>query len=483
MKNLRIFSLLMFGLMIAFSSCEQEDDNQNTECPQLSFGQDGKKLVADFEGIEDLDTYEWFVDGELVETESQQNERDNTLDLSSYNPGTYNVCIKVETPDCPEGTEFCREITIEEEMDGCPDLKFTRDGEYLFADFEGIDTLEFYAWKVTGENLENGEIIENEGTSNQGDNKFSLENLEEGTYTVCLISESPTCTSTEYCEEITIEGDGDGQGSCPDLTLSSEGSIVVASISGTDDIESFNWFVNNEPLAAEDLQIQGTTITLDLSDYNPGSYEVCVKFESNDCAQGIEACVSAQVTDDNNGGGDDGCPDLSFIEEGPFMFASFAGIDQLAVYEWFVDGVLVETEDLQSQDRDDKLDLSSYNPGTYRVCIKAETNDCPNGTEFCRDVVIPEPQPVDCTIFKLEYVTTNSAEFVNAKGVILFGLDDNSVVWEIDGNQVTPTTATGHFLILQDHLQQPGRYEICYKAESSECGSLQECVEIDFQGL
>lgn len=257
MKNLRILTLFMLGLMMVFSSCEQEDDdNQNEECPELSFSQDGKKLIADFEGINNLDVYEWFVDNELVETESQQNQnqRDNILDLSSYNPGTYKVCIKAETPDCPQGVEFCKDITIEEDMDGCPNLIFARDGDYLYANFEGVETLEFYAWQVSGEPLGNETITENEGTDNQGDNKFSLSDLQEGTYTICLISESPTCTSTEYCEEIII--DGDSQDSCPDVSLVSEGNIVTTTIEGTNDLEGFAWYVNNQSIPEGDLQVQ-----------------------------------------------------------------------------------------------------------------------------------------------------------------------------------------------------------------------------------
>lgn len=480
MKNLRILTLFMLGLMLVFSSCEQEDDdNQNEECPELSFSQDGKKLIADFEGINNLDVYEWFVDNELVETESQQDQRDNILNLSSYNPGTYNVCIKAETENCPEGVAFCKEIVIEEgTTDGCPELKFTRDGDYLFADFEGIDTLEFYAWQLSGEPLGNETITENEGADHQGDNKFSLADLQDGTYTICLISESPTCTSVEYCEDITI--DSDGQDSCPDVSLIAEGNIVTTTIDGVNDLDGFTWYVNNQSIAEGDLQVQGTTVTIDLSNYNPASYEVCVKYSSSDCSQGIELCATVQVTDDNNDGDD--CPDVSFIVEGTSMFANFPGIDQLDVYEWFVDGQLVETESLQNQDRDDMLDISSYNPGTYTVCIKAETADCPQGVEFCKEVVVPEPQQVDCSAFDLEYITSNNAEFVNAHGVITFGVNPNTVVWTIDGNQITPTTTTGHFIILQNHLNQPGTYEVCYKAETAECGSLDKCITIDYQG-
>ncbi len=381
----------MLGLILTFYSCDETDDTDpNPDCPALEFTQDGKVLTADFEGIENLDVYEWFVDDQLVETENSQNQRDNKLNLESYNPGTYKVCIKAETEDCPEGTEFCKEIVIEEgNNQSCPDLKYERDGDYLIADFDGIDTLEFYAWRVTGEPLGNETIIENEGTDNQGDNKFSLKNLQPGVYDICLISEGPNCTNAEpYCREIKIE----------------------------------------------------------------------------------------------DGNTNDSCPDLSFIVEGQMLFANFAGIDQLQVYKWFVDGQLVETEDLQNQDRDDLLDLSSYNPGTYKVCIKAETNDCPNGVEFCVDVEIPTPQPVDCSVFDIIYFATSNAEFVGAK-VISIGVDPNTVVWSIDGNQVTPTSATGHILILQDHLTQVGKYEVCYKAESQSCGTLEKCIEIDFKAI
>ncbi|WP_299437383.1 hypothetical protein [uncultured Aquimarina sp.] len=474
MKNLRILCLLMLGLIVAFTSCEENDENDPTsECPELSFERDGGKLIANFEEINSLDVYEWFVNDQLVETESLEDQRDNTLDISEYEVGTYTICIKAETPDCPGGVEFCEDIVVGEDMEGCPELKFTKEGDYLIADFEGIDTLEFYAWQVTGETLGNEVIIENEGTNNQGDNKFSLNDLEEGTYTICLISESPTCTSAEYCEDITV--DGDGQGSCPDLSIVSEGNVVTATISGTQDIDLFKWYVNNQLLAAEDLQVQGSIVTLDLSDYNLGSYEVCVKFNSNECSQGIEVCTTVQVTDNNNGGDD--CPDLSFIEEGTLMFANFPGIDQLDVYEWFVDGVLVETETLQNQDRDDLLDLSSYNPGTYNVCIKAATNDCPNGTEYCASIVIPEPQSIDCSVFD---VINYEDKIAIATSLSITDIDPSSVVWTIDGTVITPITP--RVARLQDHVNQSGKYEICYKAVSQTCGNLEKCIEIDYQG-
>lgn len=389
MKNNKLWSLLIFALVLTFTSCtEDEEVDQGSDCPVLAFTQEGKILSTDFEGLNNLETYEWLINDELVETENSQNQRDDKLDLSTYNPGTYNVCVKANTPDCPNGLEFCAEVIIEEENnDSCPDLKYTKEDAYLVADFEGIDTLEFYAWEVTGEPLGNEVIVENEGIDNQGDNKFSLENLEPGRYTICLISESATCTSTEYCEEIVIENDIDD------------------------------------------------------------------------------------------------CPQLSFFSEGPIAEANFSGINNIAVYEWFVDGQLVETEDLQSQDRDDKLDLSSYNPGTYNVCLKYQSSECPQGVEFCSEITISEPDPIDCSTFDLIFRTGANFEFMDARTITL-DMDKSTVFWSIDGIDVPQTITTQiQILALKNFITQPGTYQICYRGVSNICGELEKCIDIDYQGL
>jgi len=390
MKNLKTLCMLMLGLVLTFSSCEENEEfGQEENAPELSFTKKDGKLVVDLDDITTVNSIQWFVNGQLLEDEELQN-----LDLSSYDLGTYKICIVVVTPNYPNGIEFCENIDVDNDDtdndnandEDCPNLQYTRDGDYLFADFEGIQDLEFYAWEITGETL-NEPIYEDEGTNNQGDNKFSLKELEPGSYTICLISESATCVQAErFCKEIKIEG--------------------------------------------------------------------------------------APV---------DTCPQLSFKVEGGLLLANFPEMDQLT-YEWFVNDQFIEVEGLNSQERDDILDLSSYNPGTYTVCIKAETNECPKGTEFCKEVVIPEPQQVDCSVFDIIYFTTSNAEFVGAK-VLSIDVDKSTVVWTIDGAEVTPASPTKNIVVLQDHITQLGKYEVCYKAESTSCGTLEKCIEVDFQGI
>ncbi len=383
--------MLMLGLILTFSSCEENKEfGQEENSPELSFTKEDGKLTVDLGGITTVNSIQWFVNGQLLEDEELQN-----LDLSSYDLGTYKICIVIVTPNFPNGIEFCENINVDQDDtddddsndQDCPDLKYTRDGDYLFADFEGIQDLGFYGWQITGETL-NEPIYENEGTDFQGDNKFSLKELEPGLYTICLISESPTCTQAEpFCKEIKVEG------------------------------------VSN-----------------------------------------------------------DACPQVSFIVEGGTLLANFPGMDQLAVYEWFVNGQLVEVEDSSNQERDNMLDISSNNPGTYTVCIKAETPDCPRGIEFCKEVVIPEPRQVDCSVFDIIYFATRNAEFVGAKALSI-DVDKSTVVWKINGAEVTPASPTKNIVVLQDHITQLGKYEVCYKAESTSCGTLEKCIEVDFQGI
>ncbi|KAA1246467.1 hypothetical protein [Aquimarina sp. RZ0] len=489
MKNLKLWSLLAFAMILSFTSCgedEEVDPNPDTDCPELSFTQDGKELLANFEGAETLEFYAWEVTGEslgeetITENEGTDNQGDNKFSLENLEPGTYTICLVSESTTCTL-TDFCKEITIEEDTsnDGCPDLKYTKEGAYLVADFEGIDTLKFYAWNVTGESLGNEVITENEGTNDQGDNKFSLESLEPGTYKICLVSEGAFCTFTEYCEDIVIESDEDD---CPALSFFSEGTTAVASFAGINDVAVYEWFVDGQLVETEDIN-QGRDNELVLGSYDPGSYNVCIKATTEDCPQGVEFCDTVVVREgDGNGGGDD-CPQLSFNVEGTTILANFPGINNVAVYEWFVDGQLAETEDIQSQDRDNTLDISSYGFGTFNICIKATTADCPQGVEYCSEVTISEPDSADCSVFDVQYVVVGTTELVDARTIRL-NMDRSTVFWSIDGVDIPQSVLTqGQILALSDHITQPGMYQICYRGVSRVCGNLEKCIDINFQGL
>ena len=73
MKKISTYFPMMFIFLIGFIACEDSDDTEEV-CPELFFeavqegDTNGYNFVAAFEGAEET-SYEWFVDGELVDSE------------------------------------------------------------------------------------------------------------------------------------------------------------------------------------------------------------------------------------------------------------------------------------------------------------------------------------------------------------------------------------------------------------------------------
>ncbi len=87
------------------------------------------------------------------------------------------------------------------------------------------------------------------------------------------------------------------------------------------------------------------------------------------------------------------------------------------------------------------------------------------------------PKPIDCSVFDgvFEFNTSRN-QFV---GVKTLGISDiKNVKWTVNGTEVTPRTP--RIILVKDHVQQSGKVEICYEAESSTCGKLSDCITIDY---
>ncbi len=88
------------------------------DCPDLFFEtvRDEDKRAyyfypSAFDGINDVDL-EWFVDEQYV-GKSPEFPDDNPFYYEFDGSGRYEVCVMIETPDCPKGTSFCKIIEIE----------------------------------------------------------------------------------------------------------------------------------------------------------------------------------------------------------------------------------------------------------------------------------------------------------------------------------------------------------------------------------
>jgi len=365
---------------------EIEVDRDETDpCPDLFFEArqlerpNKYKFIADFPEIEET-RYEWFINGELVENDNQN--VDNYLFWEFEEPGRYEVCIKTETPECPNGTSYCKVIEVEEVGEGCPDLFFIaeKDGDnpayYFQVEFEGADEFEWLGWFI------NGELVED---SNNGDNNRFYYQFEPGRYEVCLMTETPECPEgTSYCKVIEIEGNA----VCPDIFFEAEQDgdnpayyFYPNAFEGIDNV-TLEWSINGEYVGTSSGHNEPFYYQ-----FNPGSYEVCLSVETPDCPQGVTFCKVIEIEESGTD-----CPNLFFNMEqegdtpGYNFWAEFEGMNDVS-YVWTINGDVVNSETIGSNDRDNYL-YYQFGAGTYEICIVAETSNCPNGTTFCKTLMI-----------------------------------------------------------------------------------------------
>ncbi|WP_299247893.1 hypothetical protein [uncultured Aquimarina sp.] len=270
-----------FGFFRIMESCERR-------CPELNFTFEledrfnlGYRFVADFPDLEILGAYDWFVNGELVESDGPNNQGDNVLLRDFVTPGTYEVCIKAETETCPEGVEFCKTIEV---TTLCPELFFEFEQEpgtlgYSFvSNFEGIDELT-YQWFI------DNQLIEEDGGAN-GDNTLFSE-LSPGVHNVCIKSTTPSCPDgTEFCREIVVEP------ICPDLffTIEQEGNTSGYNFFAEfQDIgtTTYEWTINGDIIEQDGGPGGDNTLFFQ---FDPGTYEICIQAETSTCPEGTQFC-------------------------------------------------------------------------------------------------------------------------------------------------------------------------------------------------
>ncbi|MHA7058019.1 hypothetical protein ACWGOQ_0012415 [Aquimarina sp. M1] len=262
----------------------------------------------------------------------------------------------------------------------CPQLNFifeqtdTFNLGYRFeATFPDLENIGAYSWFV------DGEFIENDGPNNQGDNLLLYNFDSPGVYEVCIRTETETCPEgIEFCKRIEITE------SCPELFFESEqeqGTLQYTFISSFDGIDqiTYQWFIDDQLIEEDGGESGDNTLLFELS---PGVHEVCIKTEAPSCAFIVEFCAEIVV--------DPICPDLFFVAEqegntSSYTFtAEFPEIDN-TVYDWTINGDIIEQDG--GPGADNTL-FFQFDPGTYEICIGAETDTCPEGAFFCEQIVV-----------------------------------------------------------------------------------------------
>ncbi len=164
-------------------------------CPEMSIdttrvSPNTFRFDANFDSKPNLELI-WVIDSESLPLIAGE----NTL-TRSFVPGLHKVCLKATSPDCPLGTEVCKEVFAESV---CPQLSFTStiiDPPFTYrfeADFPNIDQIE-YTWSV------DGNFQEADGGST-GDNEFIFQFDGQQSGKVCIKTDpTPFCPEgAEFC--------------------------------------------------------------------------------------------------------------------------------------------------------------------------------------------------------------------------------------------------------------------------------------------
>ncbi|WP_299214482.1 hypothetical protein [uncultured Aquimarina sp.] len=460
MKKLSIWCVMIFTLLLGFTSCEENEEFET--CPDITINIDNVpgsavyRFVAQLDGIEDV-RFTWSIDGEEVDTGNLNDIAGQIFDYQ-FEEGTHTICVKVASDTCP--LEVCKEIEVErDETDPCPDLffearQYERPNKYKFiADFPGIEETP-YEWFI------NGELVENDNQND--DNYLFWEFNEPGRYEVCIKSETPDCPNgASYCKVIEVE---EIEERCPEVSFVKEmepgttGTYVFeAQIEEIDAATEIQWYINGD-LIENPTDQQGGARVLTYQ-FEPGVYEVCLKVFTEDCPDGVIYCKEIRV-------GEDACPDLFFIAEQDgdnpayYFQVEFEGADQFEWLGWFINGEFVE----DSNNGDNNRFYYQFEPGRYEVCLKTETPECPEGTSYCKVIEIPGTTACPELFFEAEQDGDNPAYYFYPSA--FDGIDNVTLEWSVNGDYVG--TSSGHNDPFYFQFN-PGRYEVCLSVETPDC--------------
>ncbi len=476
MKTISLIKTFILATLFIFASCQEEEIN-GIVCPEISIETSivdtNYTFQASGHDATTLANYSWSINGEYIETGNFDGSNNEYFSYNFTENGTYTVCAFIETPECPNGVEYCEEITINN-TNSCPEISLegsTVDTNYTFqASGHDATTTANYSWSINGEYIETGNF---DGSNNE---YFSYDFTENGIYTICVSIETPECPNgVEYCEEITITNNN----ACPEISL--EGSTVDTNYtfqaSGHDATitANYSWSINGEYIETGNFDGSNN----EYFSYNfteNGTYTVCVSIETPECPNGVEHCEEITITSVNP------CPEVSFetlIEDTNYTFQALGhDATTTANYSWSIDGDYIENLNFDGNNNE----YFSYNfteNGTYTICAFIETPECPNGVEYCEEITIGNINP--CPELSLEILIQDNGYRFQA-----FGHDSTTTAnysWSINGEYIQNGNFDGNNNeYFSYNFTESGTYTVCVFIETPECpNGVEYCTEVNIE--
>ena len=335
MKNYFLKLTLLLPFIFLFNSCE--DDNEDTNdngvpCEELTFTFEASAETKNYieytfkaSNINTVDSddlvYDWSINGEIVTNGGVSGNKNQTFTYKFTKNDTYDVCVLIETPECPNAVEKCMEIKVDnivEDITGtdCDKLDFSKN----IISNNGLT----YKFKANGEKNDvykwyiNGELATL--FSGGGDfYTFEYDFKEEGTYEVCLANKTTGCIDDKkVCKEIKVEEINDSNPSgflieetgssidinanCPNITfdyVNTKQDPALYTLTATEYTEDgatigYSWSVNDEFFATPTAE--NSKRIVDFKFEKVGVYEICVFVETPKCPNGVKYCKEFTVT-------------------------------------------------------------------------------------------------------------------------------------------------------------------------------------------
>ena len=115
----------------------------------------------------------------------------------------------------------------------------------------------------------------------------------------------------------------------------------------------------------------------------------------------------------------------------------------------------------------------SFTPGVYNVCIRATTPDCPNGKEFCKELVVESI----CPEIIIDYYEEISSQYIYRFIPTVTMLNKDVIVsWYLNDVFVTEKLLSTEYVDIE--LNQ-GTNTVCAKVKTENCNEgVKSCVEV-----
>lgn len=167
------------------------------------------------------------------------------------------------------------------------------------------------------------------------------------------------------------------------------------------------------------------------------------------------------------------CPDAIInvaVDSTDFSYTITAeGLEEI-IYEWKVNGNVVETEALDDL-RDNLLNFT-FEPGTYNICISGESELCGGSVEFCKEITISKNP---CPQLHFEYDQLNDHKYIFEAD--FDGKKDVLYTWYVDGDSIETAPFGENRWHAFDYLFDVGEHKICIRPVDENCDNMY-CKEI-----